>query len=141
LLPGEESILAPAWVPWSERLADWKALQVELEAQAALEAAEAAEAEESADEDSESDSGDNWDDTDDSDDAEESEESESEDHADEAENSAQAASETDLAATNLEEGENAEGEAKDTGKRPPLFGRRNRRWGQKKNRKGDSPAE
>jgi hypothetical protein len=141
LLPGEESILAPAWVPWSERLADWKALQVELEAQAALEAAEAAEAEESAEEDSDSDSGDNWDDTDDSDESEEPEESESEEASDEFDGSAQAASETDLAATNLEEGENAEGEAKDTGKRPPLFGRRNRRWGQKKNRKGDSPAE
>ena len=32
LLPGENALLAPAWVPWSERLADWKALQVELEA-------------------------------------------------------------------------------------------------------------
>jgi hypothetical protein len=142
LLPGEESILAPAWVPWSERLADWKALQAELEAQAALEAAEAADSDgESAEEDSDGDSGDNWDDTDDSDEAEESEDSESEEGTDEVEDSAQAASETDLAATNLEEGENAEDEAKDTGKRPPLFGRRNRRWGQKKNRKGDSPAE
>lgn len=44
LLPADTSILAPAWVPWSERLADYKALQAELEAQAAAEAAEAAEA-------------------------------------------------------------------------------------------------
>ena len=44
LLPADTSILAPAWVPWSERLADYKALQAELEAQAAAEAAEAGEA-------------------------------------------------------------------------------------------------
>jgi hypothetical protein len=43
LMPGPDSLLAPAWVPWSERLSDYKALQAELEAQAALDAAEAAE--------------------------------------------------------------------------------------------------
>lgn len=41
LLPGENSLVAPDWVPWSERLADYKALQAELEAQAALDAEEA----------------------------------------------------------------------------------------------------
>lgn len=46
MLPGDEALVAPNWVPWSERLADWKALQAELEAQAAAEAAEAAQAEE-----------------------------------------------------------------------------------------------
>lgn len=45
LMPGAESLIAPDWVPWSERLADYKALQAELEAQAALEAAEAADLE------------------------------------------------------------------------------------------------
>ncbi|MEY4349093.1 MAG: hypothetical protein RL719_390 [Actinomycetota bacterium] len=144
LLPGEESILAPAWVPWSERLADWKALQVELEAQAALEAAEAAEAEGESDEDeAEAEGSDNWEESDESDDNEPSEDSESADSEDSSD--ADAADEVDadeeLAATNLEEGENTEGETKDAGKRPPRFARRNRRWGQKKNRKGDSPAE
>lgn len=139
LLPGEDSILAPAWVPWSERLADWKALQVELEAQAALEAAEAADAEgEGIEEDSDGDAADNWDETDDS---EESSDSESDVDSDEIDGSTEEVSEDELAATNLEEGEDAEGETKDAGKRPPRFGRRNRRWGQKKNRKGDSPAE
>ena len=52
MLPGDDALVAPNWVPWSERLADWKALQAELEAQAAAEAAEAAEAE-AAEEDSE----------------------------------------------------------------------------------------
>ena len=42
LLPGENALLAPAWVPWSERLADYQALQAELEKQAALDAEEAA---------------------------------------------------------------------------------------------------
>jgi len=139
LLPGQESLLAPAWVPWSERLADWKALQVELEAQAALEAEEAAAAEDDTDEDeADAEGSDNWDETDDSDDAdanEESDDSLDEDSAEEADGDAE------LAATNLEEGENAESDAKDAGKRPPRFARRNRRWGQKKNRKGDSPAE
>ena len=145
LLPGEESILAPAWVPWSERLADWKALQVELEAQAALEAAELAEAEdESADDDA--DATDKWDDTDDSEDAgdsvdENDAEADSEPDDETETDSTYEAGEGELAAANLEEGENAEGETKDAGKRPPRFGRRNRRWGQKKNRKGDSPAE
>lgn len=45
LVAGDQSILAPQWVPWSERLADYKALQAALEQQAAEEAAEAAEAE------------------------------------------------------------------------------------------------
>ena len=45
LVPTEASLQAPAWVPWSERLADYQALQAELEAAAAAEAAEAAEAE------------------------------------------------------------------------------------------------
>jgi len=40
LLPGENSLVAPDWIPWSERLADYKALQAELEAQALLDAEE-----------------------------------------------------------------------------------------------------
>lgn len=39
LLPGEMSLVAPKWVPWSERLADYKALQAALEAEAAAAAA------------------------------------------------------------------------------------------------------
>ncbi|MFM2385068.1 MAG: hypothetical protein RL166_942 [Actinomycetota bacterium] len=45
MMPGDGALVAPKWIPWSERLADYKALQAELEAQAAAEAAEAAEAE------------------------------------------------------------------------------------------------
>jgi hypothetical protein len=40
LMPGPDSLVAPDWVPWSERLADYKALQIELEKQAALDALE-----------------------------------------------------------------------------------------------------
>ncbi len=40
LLPGETSLVAPDWIPWSERLADYKALQAELETQALLDAEE-----------------------------------------------------------------------------------------------------
>ena len=48
LMPGEESLVAPDWVPWSERLADYKALQAELEAQAALVAVEEGDSDEDA---------------------------------------------------------------------------------------------
>lgn len=54
LIPGSDSLLAPAWVPWSERLADYKALQAALEAEAAAVALEA-EAGEDVDDDEEDD--------------------------------------------------------------------------------------
>lgn len=56
LLPGEEALVAPDWVPWSERLADYKALQAELAAQAAAEnedGEDAEDAEDASDEDDE----------------------------------------------------------------------------------------
>ncbi|MEN9604047.1 MAG: hypothetical protein RLZZ06_705 [Actinomycetota bacterium] len=56
MMPGEGALVAPKWVPWSERLADYKALQAELEAQAAAEAAEAGALAENADEDDEEES-------------------------------------------------------------------------------------
>jgi hypothetical protein len=49
LVPTDLSLQAPAWVPWSERLADYQALQAELEA-AAAEALEVEAAEAGADE-------------------------------------------------------------------------------------------
>ena len=48
--PGQTSLVAPKWIPWSERLADYKALQAALEAEAA---AAAALAEDETDEDDE----------------------------------------------------------------------------------------
>ncbi|MEY4742772.1 MAG: hypothetical protein RIR34_111 [Actinomycetota bacterium] len=49
--PGDQSLVAPKWVPWSERLADYKALQAALEAEAAAAALEALEASEDVAED------------------------------------------------------------------------------------------
>lgn len=46
LAPGEASLVAPKWVPWSERLADYKALQAALEAEAEAAAALAEEVDE-----------------------------------------------------------------------------------------------
>ena len=145
LLPGEDSLVAPAWVPWSERLADWKALQAELEAQAAAEAAEAAELEgsEESDEDAEEDSEENDDDWVEPDEAfEESDEQHDLEHEEKhvleevgvlaIEDSEDDAEES--ATTDLEPGEDAKSDAEKTGGRPPLFGRRNRRWGKKKDR-------
>jgi hypothetical protein len=99
LMPGEDSLLAPNWVPWSERLADYKALQAELEAQAAAEAAEAAEAEESDDED-ESDVA----------------KADAEEVSEETEESAPAVL--------SDESVDSEQDSDDTGKRPPRFLRR-----------------
>ncbi len=107
LMPGEDSLIAPNWVPWSERLADYKALQVELEAQAALEAEENGTA-------------------DDDEDSEEATETESE-----AGEVAEAAE--DLAATLTDVSPDAEQNADDTGGRVPRFLRR--RLGRLKHKK------
>jgi hypothetical protein len=111
LMPGPDSLVAPVWVPWSERLADYKALQLELEKQAALDAEEA--------EDSEADT--------DSDSDEEEVEAESEAVAEEA-------NEDESAVANLEEGEDAENDSEDTGRKPPRFLRRRKGFKIKKTR-------
>ena len=51
LVPGPDSLVAPAWIPWSERLADYQALQAELAKQAQDEAQE--ESQEEAEEEAE----------------------------------------------------------------------------------------
>lgn len=43
LMPTDGALLAPEWVPWAERLAEYRAHQVELAEQAALDAADAGE--------------------------------------------------------------------------------------------------
>ena len=48
MVPGDDSLVAPKWVPWSERLADYQALQLELERQAFIDAANAIDEEEAA---------------------------------------------------------------------------------------------
>jgi hypothetical protein len=48
MVPGNDSLIAPKWVPWSERLADYQALQLELERQAFIDAANAIDEEEAA---------------------------------------------------------------------------------------------
>ena len=120
LVPGPDSLVAPDWVPWSERLADYKALQAELEAQAALDAEEA----EDSDEDSEN--------VDEVDEVEESEESEElvDDVVDE-----EAADEAvvESATSNVEESVEAEADTGKTRKRPRFLRRRNRGAGKKKN--------
>ncbi len=118
MMPGEGALVAPKWIPWSERLADYKALQAELEAQAAVEAAEAEleEQEES-----------------------EAEEGEAEDPVIELvdapdEETIEHAEEALLATTEFDVEAEPEAEANDTGRKPPrFFGWKNRR----KNKKND----
>ena len=128
LVPGPESLVAPDWVPWSERLADYKALQAELEAQAALEAEEGEEAED--DEDDEI--VDEVDEIVDEVDEVEVSEIEADIEADEDE-TADAASEEGSALANVEESVEAEPEAGKTRKRPRFLRRRNRGASKKKN--------
>ncbi len=111
LMPGEDSLIAPNWVPWSERLADYKALQAELEAQAALEAEENGTADDSEE---------------DSDETDEIQEDGA--PAGEAEEAAD-----ELAATLTNESPDAEQNADDTGGRIPRFLRR--RLGRLKHKK------
>jgi hypothetical protein len=119
LLPGPDSLVAPDWVPWSERLADYKALQLELEKQAALDA-------EDDDEDSDEDSEDSEDET-----LATSEEAEDTDSVD-----------AELAVANLEVGESAEDDSEDTGRKPPRFLRRRKGFKIKKARgKGKNPQD
>lgn len=125
LVPGPESLIAPDWVPWSERLADYKALQAELEAQAALDAEEA-------------DDSDDVDEVDDVDEAEELEDAVQEVDSTLALDSAADAviSEPDLeesALANVEESVEAEADAGKTRKLPRFLRRRNRGASKKKN--------
>ena len=120
LVPGPESLIAPDWVPWSERLADYKALQAELEAQAALDAEEAEDGEEL---------------DDDSDDAEEVEEELDSTLALDAEDDLVVSEpETeDSALANVEETVEAEADTGKTRKLPRFLRRRNRGASKKKN--------
>lgn len=141
LLPGAESLVAPDWIPWSERLADYKALQAELEAQAFLDAAEAEEDSEEED--------DLEDDVEDDDliDAEEQIEEVLFDIALEDSNESESVEETgdaseELASANLDESEPAEGDAETTGRKPPrFFGRRKRGIKGAARNKGKNPKD
>ncbi|BDZ37551.1 DUF3027 domain-containing protein [Microbacterium suwonense] len=67
LMPGDSALLAPDWVPWAERLAEYRAHQAELAAQAA-EGGSAGDADDAADADSDDESDDDDDDDDDDED-------------------------------------------------------------------------
>jgi hypothetical protein len=123
LMPGPDSLVAPDWVPWSERLADYKALQLELEKQAALDALEG-------DEDS------------DEEDTDEEDTDDAEDAGDDSEVASAPAAAEELAVSDLEEGEDAKDDSEDTGRKPPRFLRRRKGFKIKKARgKGKDPQD
>jgi len=74
LTPGDGALLAPDWVPWSDRLADYKAAQEDSE-----EASDDDADDESDDDDSDDDSDDDDESDDDSDDSDESDDDEDDD--------------------------------------------------------------
>ncbi len=141
LVPGPDSLVAPNWVPWSERLADWKALQAELERQAAEEAEDADDDEDSdedaEDEDVEADETDVEDanDEDSRDNSAENTDDEFDSQTDSEIKSASdpATGQDDLAVADLEPGENAEANSRKTRKRIPSFIRRKLRGGKGEN--------
>ena len=136
LMPGPDSLVAPDWVPWSERLADYKALQLELEKQAALEAEEAEESDDDADLDVEEDEADDLDVDDD-----ESESNDSESESVEIQSAEQPA-ESESAVSDLEEGEDSQNDSENTGRKPPRFLRRRKGFKIKKARgKGKNPQD
>jgi hypothetical protein len=116
LVPGHESLVAPDWVPWSERLADYKALQAELEAQAALDAEEA----------------EDGDDIDDGEDQAEIEDAEAKDAEAEEDAVVSEPEDEESALANVEEGVEPEADAGKTRKRPRFLRRRNRGASKKK---------
>ena len=79
LIPGEGALLAPEWVPWSVRLADWEAHQAELLA----ESGEAADDEDDLDDDDDEDADDADDDLDDDTDDDVDDDADDEDELDE----------------------------------------------------------
>lgn len=127
LLPGDNSLLAPDWVPWADRLADWKALQAELEAQAA---AEAAEAEETEVDDADDEDAGNEDIEAENDDSErplvaaKAGHVESSESFEESEQSEMTESVVESAVALEENGDETETDADDAGQRPPRFLRR-----------------
>lgn len=137
LLPGDDSLIAPDWVPWSERLSDYKALQIELERQAALEAEEESDEDtvEGSVEDSVGDTDEDSNESDSADDALIPDDSSNKEDSAEAE-------EADLAVSNLEEGEDSENDSEDTGRKPPRFLRRRKGLKIKKARgQGKNPKD
>lgn len=122
LMPSETSLIAPDWVPWSERLADYRALQAELEAQAALDA-------EDSDEDADEDAID-------SDEIDETSADEASEPNDSESGDAEAAeSDDESAISDADQTDETESNANAAGKRPKrLFGWRKPRVG-KKNKK------
>jgi hypothetical protein len=64
LLPGEGALLAPEWVPWAVRLAEYQAAQAALAAERGVEAEDAADADDDSDEDLDDDDLDDVDDLD-----------------------------------------------------------------------------
>lgn len=135
LMPGQDSLIAPDWVPWSERLADYKALQIELEAQAALDAAEAAEGDQDEDSESTEDA-----EVPDGSGSEAPKDDEDADFEDESVAEGQSLAADESAVSDPNQADNAEGDADRAGIWPKrLFGRRKARVKGQDRKKGKNP--
>lgn len=115
LLPGDGALLAPDWVPWSERLQEYRA------AQAAAAAEAGADDEDAVDEDAPD--GEDADDADEDEDADEFDDHEDEDFGDDPDDGIDFESEASVGlaaeAVHVDEGDEPDADADEAGPQPP----------------------
>lgn len=111
LLPGPGALLAPDWVPWAERLEEYRAAQ----AAAAAEAGESEDSDEDADDDDDESDDDDLDEDDDDDDDSDDDDDEDDDFDDLDEDDDPLA----VAAARVDEQDEAQAESDDDGPEPP----------------------
>lgn len=120
LLPGEGSLLAPDWVPWSDRLEDYKAAQAAIAAGELAAIDDESDDDDSDDDDEDSDDDDELDDEDDDDDLDEDDD---DDHGDDPDDGIDFESDEALAAVaasvGVDEQDEAEAESDEDGPEPP----------------------
>ncbi|MBB5632728.1 hypothetical protein BKA04_000951 [Cryobacterium mesophilum] len=127
LTPGDGALLSPDWVPWSERLADYKEAQAELAAHQRDGADDEDDSDDGADDDGSDDDSDFDDDDDDDDDVDAHDDMDGIDidALDDSVNSPGA--ESALPAVGDDESEEPESQSDDAGPQPPVKPRRNQR--------------
>ena len=129
LTPGDTSLLSPAWIPWVDRLADYRAAQDALGAASGIDA----EVGDKSDDDSDDDGSDDDDDDDDDEDDEDDDDDDGDDlgsdslhggdldgvDIDDDDDDDDDDDELDVPAVRVEDADEAEGDSDDTGPQPP----------------------
>jgi hypothetical protein len=134
LTPAEGALLAPDWVPWSERMEDYRAAQLALGEQAALDSADGSEGDGSDDDSDDPDDSD--DDSDDDDDDDEDDFGHDVLHSGDVDGVD--IDELDVSAIGVDEGDEPEADAGSASEEPPRVpARRQRARKEQQNNQGD----